>query len=50
MDALAQFASTFLTYAVILFVFLVGVAVLWILALYVYDRTQKESTIMRNNR
>ena len=48
MDALTQFASTFLTYAVILFVFLVGVAVLWVLGLYVYDRTQKESTIMRN--
>ena len=48
MDALAQFASTFITYAVILFVFFIGLGVLGLLALYIFDRTQKSSTIMRN--
>ncbi len=48
MDALAQFASQFLTYAVILFVFFIGLGVLVILALYVIDRFQQASTIRRN--
>lgn len=48
MDALAQFASNFVTYAVILFVFLVGIAVLAVLVLYVLDRFQTSSTILRN--
>ena len=48
MDALASFASTFITYAVIVFVFFIGIAVLGVLVLYVIDRTQKSSTILRN--
>lgn len=48
MDALASLASTFVTYAVILFVFLIGVGVLVVLGLYVLDRFQKDSTIRRN--
>ena len=48
MNELAQLASSFLTYAVILFVFLIGVAVLVIPILYVKDRFQTSSTILRN--
>lgn len=48
MDALAQFASSFLTYAVILFVFLLGLGVLVVGVLYFIDRFQQESTIRRN--
>ena len=48
MDNLAQFASNFLTYAVILFVFLIGLAVLVVLFLYIVDRFQKASSIRRN--
>lgn len=48
MDILTQFASSFITYAVIVFVFLIGLGVLFILALYVIDRFQQASTIRRN--
>jgi len=48
MDALAQFASTFVTYAVVLFVFLIGIGVLAVVVLYVLDRFQTSSTILRN--
>ena len=48
MDVLSQFASTFLTYAVILFVFLIGLGVLVIIGLYFIDRFQQASTIRRN--
>jgi glutamate synthase domain-containing protein 2 len=48
MAALTLFAKSFLTYAVVLFVFLVGLGVLYVLALYVIDRTQKEHTVRRN--
>jgi len=48
MSALTSFAASFLTYAVVLFVFLVGLLVLYVLALYVIDRTQKEHTVRRN--
>lgn len=48
MDALAKFASDFLTYSVVLFVFLIGVGVLIVLTLYIIDRNQKSSTILRN--
>jgi len=48
MDQLAQFASSFISYAVILFVFMVGLLVFGAAALYIYDRNQKASTIMRN--
>ncbi len=48
MSALAEFASTFITYAVILFIFLIGIAFLFVLVLYVMDRTQTASTILRN--
>ncbi len=48
MSALTSFASSFLTYAVVLFVFLIGVFVLYILALYIIDSTQKEHTVRRN--
>ena len=48
MDQLTQFASTFLTYAVLVFVFFVGLAILAIMAIYVHDRLQTSSTIMRN--
>ncbi|MCL4136007.1 UNVERIFIED_CONTAM: hypothetical protein GTU68_002163 [Idotea baltica] len=48
MDLLAQFASTFIDYAVVLFVFLVGLLVLGVIAIYIVDRTQTASTIRRN--
>jgi len=48
MDAVTEFAKSFLTYAVVLFVFLVGVFVLYVIALYIIDKTQKEHTVRRN--
>lgn len=48
MDVLAKFASTFLTYSVVLFVFLIGIGVLVVVVLYVMDRLQTSSTILRN--
>ncbi len=48
MSALTSFAANFLTYAVVLFVFLVGLLALYVLALYIIDRTQKEHTVRRN--
>ena len=48
MDAVAQFASGFMTYTVILFVFLLGLAVAGVIVLYFVDRHQKSSTILRN--
>ncbi|NND80815.1 MAG: FMN-binding glutamate synthase family protein [Gammaproteobacteria bacterium] len=48
MDAIAQFASSFGMYAVVLFVFFIGICVLVVLVLYVLDRLQTASTIKRN--
>lgn len=48
MNSLAQFASSFVTYAVIVFVFLIGLAVALLVFLYFVDRFQKSSTIRRN--
>lgn len=48
MSALTSFASSFLTYAVVLFVFLIGLLVLYVAVLYVIDITQKEHTVRRN--
>ncbi len=48
MAALTSFAMSFLTYSVVLFVFLVGLFALYVLCLYVVDRTQKEHTVRRN--
>ena len=48
MTELTSFATSFLTYAVVVFVFLVGVFCLYVLVLYVVDRTQKEHTVRRN--
>jgi len=48
MAFITEFASDFLTYAVILFVFLLGVGVLVVMVMYVIDRTQKEHTVRRN--
>lgn len=48
MDLIAQFASSFINYAVIVFVFLIGVLVFGIVVLYVVDRFQTASTIRRN--
>ncbi len=48
MSAITEFARSFLTYAVVLFVFLIGVFVLYLAILYVIDRTQKEHTVRRN--
>lgn len=48
MDVIAEFAQDFLTIAVILFVFLLGLAALVVVAMYVIDRTQKEHTVRRN--
>ncbi|MBT8115385.1 MAG: FMN-binding glutamate synthase family protein [Arenicella sp.] len=48
MDALTQFALTFITYTVLLFVFLIGLGVLALIGMYVIDKTQKHSTILRN--
>ena len=48
MGALAEFATDFVTYSVVLFVFLVGIGVLVVLAMYILDRFQTSSTILRN--
>lgn len=48
MTELTSFATSFLTYAVVVFVFLVGLFCLYVLVLYVIDRTQKEHTVRRN--
>ena len=48
MGALAEFAADFVTYSVVLFVFLVGIGVMSVLVLYVLDRFQTSSTILRN--
>lgn len=48
MDLLAQFANSFINYAVLLFVFLIGLLVLGVIAIYIVDRTQTASTIRRN--
>lgn len=48
MDSLAKFATSFMNYAVLLFVFLVGLLVLSLIVLYIVDRFQTASTIRRN--
>lgn len=48
MDALANFAADFFTYSALLFASLLGIGVLVIVALYIIDSFQQESTIRRN--
>jgi len=48
MSQLTSFATGFLTYAVVTFIFLVGMCVLYLIGLYIVDRTQKEHTVRRN--
>lgn len=48
MSELTSFATSFLTYAVVVFIFLVGLFCLYVLSLYVIDRRQKEHTVRRN--
>ena len=48
MDSIAQFVSSFITISVLLFVFVIGVAVAGIIVLYVMDKTQRSSSILRN--
>ena len=48
MDTITQFSASFISYAVLLFVFLIGLAVLVIVVLYITDRLQTEHTIRRN--
>ena len=45
---MAEFAKSFLTYSVILFVFLIGVLLAVLLVIYLIDVTQKEHTVRRN--
>ncbi len=45
---MAEFAKAFLTYSVILFVFLIGLALAVLIVLYLIDVTQKEHTVRRN--
>ena len=48
MEYITEFAQSFITYAVILFVFLLGLGALAVVILYIIDRTQKEQTVLRN--
>ncbi len=48
MDAITQFVSSFITYSVLLFIFLIGLAFAAIVVVYVMDRTQQSSSILRN--
>lgn len=48
MDTISSFATGFISYAVILFVFLLGVLVLYVAALYFIDSRQTEHTVRRN--
>lgn len=48
MELLAEIAKKFITYTVILFVFLFIVLCCYIVVIYVIDRTQKEHTVRRN--
>jgi len=45
---MAEFAKYFLTYSVILFVFLIGLFLAVLVVLYIIDVTQKEHTVRRN--
>ncbi|RBP49835.1 FMN-binding glutamate synthase family protein [Arenicella xantha] len=48
MSSIAGFASSFITFTVVLFVFLVGVLFVYLIAIYFIDRTQTEHTVRRN--
>lgn len=48
MDTLLRFSATFMNYAVVLFVFFVGLALLVAIVFYFVDRFQTASTIRRN--
>lgn len=48
MSAISEFASSFVTYAVIVFVFCIGVLILYLAVIYIIDRTQTEHTVRRN--
>lgn len=48
MDLVANFSMGFINYAVIIFVFLIGLAFLGVIILYCIDRLQTASTIRRN--
>lgn len=48
MNAFTEFASSFITYTVLLFVFLIGALCVYVGVLYIIDRTQTEHTVRRN--
>lgn len=48
MDAVAQFASNFITYSVLVFIFFIGLGVASVIVIYIMDRTQQSSSILRN--
>ena len=48
MDAIAQFVSSFITYSVLVFIFLIGLGVASVVVIYILDRNQKSSSILRN--
>ena len=48
MDLLVEFSTKFINFAVVAFVFLVGLAFLAVIVLYFVDRMQTTSTIKRN--
>lgn len=48
MDAVAQFVSNFITYSVLVFIFFIGLGVASVVVIYIMDRTQQSSSILRN--
>lgn len=48
MITLSSFATSFISYAVLLFIFFIGLLVLYIGVLYVIDKRQTEHTVRRN--
>lgn len=48
MDAVAQFVSNFITYSVLVFIFFIGSGVASVIVIYIMDRTQQSSSILRN--
>lgn len=48
MDAVAQFVSNFITYSVLVFIFFIGLGVASVIVIYIMDRTQQSSSILRN--
>ncbi len=48
MDTITELVSGFITYSVLLFIFLIGLAVAALIVVYIMDRTQQSSSILRN--